>query len=72
MSEQAYCCDFCGVPVSTADLAGGHGMMLMKKKFCRECLQKAVERSKARPTASKHNSAPSSTVTATLEPGTAF
>ena len=42
-------CDFCGVPIPPEKFTQGKAVVLLRKKYCPACIQRAVEKSKAAP-----------------------
>ena len=41
-------CDFCGKSISSSDFDKGRAVILLKKTYCRSCMESAIERSKTR------------------------
>jgi hypothetical protein len=39
-------CDFCGVPIAADKFAQGKAIVILKKKYCPKCMQKAVQKGK--------------------------
>ncbi len=39
-------CDFCGVPITPEKFAQGKAVVILKKKYCSTCMQKAVQKGK--------------------------
>jgi hypothetical protein len=60
MSEASHYCDFCGAQIRASDLEKGRAIILMKKRFCGGCLEKAVEKGRQADKKEKaHDSHPS-------------
>jgi hypothetical protein len=60
MSEPSPTCDFCGAPIRPSDLEKGRAIILMKKTFCKGCLEKAIEKGRRAEKKDKaHDSHPS-------------
>jgi MEDS: MEthanogen/methylotroph, DcmR Sensory domain len=39
-------CDFCGIPIASEKFAQGKAIVILKKRYCAKCMQKAVQRAK--------------------------
>ena len=60
MSAPSHCCDFCGAHIRTSDFEKGRALILMKKNFCKACLEKAVAKGRQADKKDKaHDSSPS-------------
>lgn len=42
-------CDFCGISISASDLDKGRAVVILKKTYCKKCIERAVRQKTKNP-----------------------